>query len=40
MTAYEAMLRNVKAGDWQRIGLLCTDDNHTAEEQELGVDVG
>jgi DNA cross-link repair 1C protein len=40
MTAFQAMLANVKSGDWQRIGLLSTDDNHTAEEEELGLDVG
>lgn len=40
MTAYQAMLRNVKSGDWQQIGLLSTDDNHTTEEKELGAGVG
>lgn len=41
MTAFEAMLRNVKTGGyWQRIALLSTDDNHTLEEEELGHNVG
>ncbi|OIW24411.1 hypothetical protein CONLIGDRAFT_691706 [Coniochaeta ligniaria NRRL 30616] len=38
-TAFQAMLGNVKSGDWQRICLLPTDDNHTVEEEELGLDV-
>jgi hypothetical protein len=36
MSAFEAMLGNVKAADWRQIGLISTDDNHTKEEEELG----
>lgn len=35
MTAFQAMLGNVKSGNWERIGLISTDDNHTMEEDEL-----
>jgi hypothetical protein len=40
MTAFQAMLGNIKSEDWQQVGLLSTDDNHTTEEEELGVGSG
>lgn len=40
VSAFQAMLGNVKSGQWQRIGLLSTDDSHTMEEEELGLSVG
>ncbi|KAB5566682.1 beta-lactamase-like protein [Coniochaeta sp. 2T2.1] len=40
MTAFQAMLGNVRSEAWQRIGLLSTDDNHTTEEEDLGLDHG
>lgn len=36
ITAFQAMLGNFKTENWQSIGLLSTDDNHTVEEEELG----
>lgn len=35
MAAFQAMLGNVKSANWERIGLISTDDNHTMEEDEL-----
>ena len=40
MRAFQAMLGNVRFEDWQSIGLLATDDNHTAEEEDLGLGLG